>query len=662
MMSTILEAALRSLALAIVAAIISRIFLRTKPRLELTLWTLVLVGAMAMPAAMQRAPIALLPSLFSSTEVPSSAEVPSLGAQDAAQMNMSPSVGAASDDQTAPEPREASPPSPPVSMDWRLVAGVVYSAVALLMGSRLALGIVLAWRRWRSATRLEKAAFAGRDIRVARELTAPTTFAATILLPPGSAGWSDSMWRAVLAHETSHIRRGDFFVQLLAAVHRALFWFSPLAWLLTHRLAALAETLSDHDAAKTLGDRTAYAEALLAIATRAQCGSFGVAMARGPDVAARVERVLKEATMEIDLSAKWRQNLIIAALLAPTFALAAGASAEDAAPPTVAAPAEANTPDLDRLVGVFKLGPPLTPEQTVTLSRHDDRYYAKWTGGADQEIIVRPNHDFVLEGHHLHVQKVVMKDGAVDTFAFFWRGHFSEATRTDEAEAKRLEALFAQRMADQNAPRHVAAIDGKALDGLVGFYLINDQKVFHVTREGDHLYNQTTGQRQVEIYPESEHKFFYTTSATQLTFQTDAQGVANGLILHQYGLERPCPKTPEAVAKPIEDAYAARFAEEHRPHKVAAIDPQTLDAYVGTYQLWPKVFMTATREGDRLFMQVTGQNKFELFPYEKNDFFYTIVAAQISFEIGDDGKARKLTLHQNGWDTPAGRVDPPAKL
>jgi len=44
MMSTILEAALRSLALAIVAAIVARIFLRTNPRLELMLWTLVLLG------------------------------------------------------------------------------------------------------------------------------------------------------------------------------------------------------------------------------------------------------------------------------------------------------------------------------------------------------------------------------------------------------------------------------------------------------------------------------------------------------------------------------------------------------------------------------------------------------------------------------------------
>ena len=65
MLSTILEAALRSVALAIPAALIARVFLRAHPRLELTVWTLVLVGALAMPAVMQRAPIALLPARWS---------------------------------------------------------------------------------------------------------------------------------------------------------------------------------------------------------------------------------------------------------------------------------------------------------------------------------------------------------------------------------------------------------------------------------------------------------------------------------------------------------------------------------------------------------------------------------------------------------------------
>ena len=35
----------------------------------------------------------------------------------------------------------------------------------------------------------------------------------------------------------------------------------------------------------------------------------------------------------------------------------------------------------------------------------------------------------------------------------------------------------------------------------------------------------------------------------------------------------------------------------------------------------------------------------------------TIVAAQISFQTDDRGKAVKLVLHQNGWDMPAERID-----
>jgi len=654
MLSTILEAALRSVALAIPAALIARVFLRAHPRLELTVWTLVLVGALAMPAVMQRAPIALLPARSPPAAVLSPGGPEAAPEDTPAEVVFAPSP--------SPQPPRATSSSP--KLDWRLMAAVVYSAVTILMASRIALGVALAWRRWRSARPLNGERFVGRDVRVAPGLTAPTTFGRAILLPADSAGWSETTWRAVLAHENSHIQRGDFFVQWLAAAHRALFWFSPLAWFLTRRLADLAETLSDNDAAMSLGDRPAYAEALLAIATRARGAPFGVAMARGPNVAARVERILMHPSGEIDMSVPWRQKLLVAALLLPTFALAAGASAQDAAPPAspTATAASSNMPDLDSFIGVYTLSAPLSPGQTLTISRRGDSYFAKWIESDGEEAIdVRPNHDFVLEGHHLHVDRVALKDGKVDTFAFFWRKHFNGATRIDDAEAQRLDALFAARKADQNTPRRLVAIDAKALEGLDGFYQISDEKVFHVTHEGAHLYNQTTGQKRVEIFPESASKFFYTTSPTQLTFQTDAQGAATGVILHQYGLERPCPKISDADAQVIEDQYAARSAEQHRPRAVAPIDPQSLDAYVGTYQLWSKGFMTATREGDHLFMKVTGQDKYEIFPEKKDEFFYTVVAAQITFVIGDDGKARKLVLHQNGWDTSAGRVEPPPK-
>ena len=471
MLSTILEAALRSVALAIPAALIARVFLRAHPRLELTVWTLVLVGALAMPAVMQRAPIALLPARSPPAAVLSPGGPEAAPEDTPAEVVFAPSP--------SPQPPRATSSSP--KLDWRLMAAVVYSAVTILMASRIALGVALAWRRWRSARPLNGERFVGRDVRVAPGLTAPTTFGRAILLPADSAGWSETTWRAVLAHENSHIQRGDFFVQWLAAAHRALFWFSPLAWFLTRRLADLAETLSDNDAAMSLGDRPAYAEALLAIATRARGAPFGVAMARGPNVAARVERILMHPSGEIDMSVPWRQKLLVAALLLPTFALAAGASAQDAAPPAspTATAASSNMPDLDSFIGVYTLSAPLSPGQTLTISRRGDSYFAKWIESDGEEAIdVRPNHDFVLEGHHLHVDRVALKDGKVDTFAFFWRKHFNGATRIDDAEAQRLDALFAARKADQNTPRRLVAIDAKALEGLDGFYQISDEKAF----------------------------------------------------------------------------------------------------------------------------------------------------------------------------------------
>jgi serine-type D-Ala-D-Ala carboxypeptidase/endopeptidase len=81
------------------------------------------------------------------------------------------------------------------------------------------------------------------------------------------------------------------------------------------------------------------------------------------------------------------------------------------------------------------------------------------------------------------------------------------------------------------------------------------------------------------------------------------------------------------------------------------------DNYVGKYQLSPGTIMTATREGDKLFMQLSRQDRYEIFPESEREFFYTIVAAQISFQEDDHGRTTKLVLHQNGWDQIAERID-----
>jgi len=94
-----------------------------------------------------------------------------------------------------------------------------------------------------------------------------------------------------------------------------------------------------------------------------------------------------------------------------------------------------------------------------------------------------------------------------------------------------------------------------------------------------------------------------------------------------------------------------------KEHKVAAIDPDLYDGYIGRYQLATNFILTITREGDRLFAQATGQQKAEIFPEGERDFFYTIVDAQVTFEVDDQGRAIQLALYQNGRVTLGPRID-----
>ena len=91
-------------------------------------------------------------------------------------------------------------------------------------------------------------------------------------------------------------------------------------------------------------------------------------------------------------------------------------------------------------------------------------------------------------------------------------------------------------------------------------------------------------------------------------------------------------------------------------HTTSKVDPNLLDAYLGVYRGSNGVF-TVTREGDQLFVQLTGQQKAAVFPERERKFFLKVVDAQISFDLDSEGKATQLTLHQNGMDQAAKRLD-----
>ncbi len=73
----------------------------------------------------------------------------------------------------------------------------------------------------------------------------------------------------------------------------------------------------------------------------------------------------------------------------------------------------------------------------------------------------------------------------------------------------------------------------------MGRYQLAPKFILTVTREGDQLFTQATGQSKFQIYREGEQQFFYKVVDAQITFETDSSGLASGLILHQNGADMP---------------------------------------------------------------------------------------------------------------------------
>jgi hypothetical protein len=183
-------------------------------------------------------------------------------------------------------------------------------------------------------------------------------------------------------------------------------------------------------------------------------------------------------------------------------------------------------------------------------------------------------------------------------------------------------------------------VDPKIFDGYVGRYQLAPNFILTVTREGDQLFTQATGQPKVQVFPESLRDFFLKVVDAQITFETDANGRATSLTLHQNGANVP----------------AKRIEGEPKERKEVTVDPKIFDGFAGQYQLAPNFILTITREGDQLFAQATGQPKVQIYPESQRDFFYKVVDAQITFETDASGRATSLTLHQNGANMPAKRI------
>jgi GWxTD domain-containing protein len=192
---------------------------------------------------------------------------------------------------TASSPVAATVPSTGV-WNRRMVALAIYGLVAAALLVRLTAGTLRARRLIRSAVLV--------DGRLSSAVCAsPVTvgwFRPVVILPDTWRQWPHAKLDAVLAHEHEHARRHHPFVQWLALLNRALFWFHPVAWWLPVRLNSLAEETCD-DAVLARGhDPRDYSQYLIeaAHAVGASRQHLAGVFMPGSSLPQRIRRLLDE--------------------------------------------------------------------------------------------------------------------------------------------------------------------------------------------------------------------------------------------------------------------------------------------------------------------------------------------------------------------------------
>ncbi len=80
------------------------------------------------------------------------------------------------------------------------------------------------------------------------------------------------------------------------------------------------------------------------------------------------------------------------------------------------------------------------------------------------------------------------------------------------------------------------------LDQIAGKYQYGPVSVLTVTRRGDQLYAQLTGQPEFPIFPKSDHEFYWRVVPASVEFVRDADGKIAGAIHHQSGITFNAPR------------------------------------------------------------------------------------------------------------------------
>ena len=183
-------------------------------------------------------------------------------------------------------------------------------------------------------------------------------------------------------------------------------------------------------------------------------------------------------------------------------------------------PIEVDSQTLSGYVGVYRIDE--TNTRAVTLE--DGQLYTQRSGSGRFEVFPYAEDAFFYKRTFTHLTFERATDGSVSRMLMYSNG-------SEDAEPAERE--------DDAAPeaRAEAVVSPELFDLWVGTYRIQPGFDLVVTRDGDRLITQATGQPAFELHPASASRYFLKEVDAELEFVSGDDGRAKEVVLYQGGQE-----------------------------------------------------------------------------------------------------------------------------
>lgn len=187
-----------------------------------------------------------------------------------------------------------------------------------------------------------------------------------------------------------------------------------------------------------------------------------------------------------------------------------------------------------------------------------------------------------------------------------------------------------------------ATISSDVLQQYIGVYENANGELRIITVEGEQLMSQRGSNPQFPVHASGQDRFFFENALLALQFSRNENGEVDKLLTHGRDGTTVWNKTEKSIDSINEPAMK--------------VDEKVLESYVGEYEVEPTFTFIVTRDKDKLFVQATGQDRFEVFASAENKFFLRINDARLEFIKDATGKVTKVILTQSGRSIDAKKI------